>query len=525
MRNRTLMTSVGLTIAFLSAETEADTYFVDVDQGSDTNNGIAITSAWAHVPGTVGIRGSGWATIVHGDTIWVKGGTTNNLQIKFSPDYYNGNAQFDSIKVQSGHLANPQWGTTQAIIDGQNTRTYGVWFSGNLARGTLNGLTFDGFEVRNIAAGAAGTGFDDANGSSCVLVGGVYKTLYFTVRQCWLHDAYRNSDDRGHGIEFGGGTNSIVTQNIIGPNIGTKGCELSRAAFGVISNNFFNGTGDHCIALSDARNVDVCNNVIYNVPPQVHEPQYGIAIAGATCCDVWNNLIYRPANVLNSSGQDWSMGIGMYTTCISNRIVFNTVAYFGDYHNGNGSTAIRLGDVNASYPNKATIFQNNILYKNFNADGNLQFWTRKPSVRGEDVQYNCFFAVNGTENVMSSSDQSTEWFAPVSRFNLGPGHTYANNLQADPALTGGPLPNGLDSSYHPNSTYFKPTLARNLFILETHNSLFGDSSHGYSSDPGKFGTDIMGVERSGWSMGAYEVYVVHPPPPTGLRIIRIDSLP
>src|SRR5438034_11524257 len=39
---------------------QAAVYYVDVGSGSDSNNGTAQASAWAHLPGTTGFSGSGW---------------------------------------------------------------------------------------------------------------------------------------------------------------------------------------------------------------------------------------------------------------------------------------------------------------------------------------------------------------------------------------------------------------------------------------------------------------------------------
>lgn len=211
------------------------TYYVDIVEGVDTNSGTSIDLLWAHLPGTIGITTdiSGWTVIRDGDRVIVKGGTVHYLQVKFTPEWYVGNPRFDSIQVISGHLVSPAWGDGRAIIDGDYKRTFGVWFSGRYPDEKLSGLTLDGFEVRNIAAGAAGRGFDDSDGSSCVLVGGAYPIEYFTLRNCWIHSALRDADDRGHGVEFSGSQHWIITKNRIGPNIGTKGCEPYDAGMGL----------------------------------------------------------------------------------------------------------------------------------------------------------------------------------------------------------------------------------------------------------------------------------------------------
>src|SRR6266404_5656725 len=84
----------------------ATTYYVDIVTGNDSNNGTSIATAWAHLPGTIGVSsGSGWVTIVNGDVVYVKGGSVNNFQVKFLSAAYVGNMAYDSIKIMSGHLA------------------------------------------------------------------------------------------------------------------------------------------------------------------------------------------------------------------------------------------------------------------------------------------------------------------------------------------------------------------------------------------------------------------------------------
>lgn len=487
----------------------AATYYVDPDFGNDANTGTTTNAAWLHLPDAVGTPGSGWMIITNGDTVLFKGGSTNG-QIKLTPTWYQGHPAFDSILIQSGHLATPPWGSGRAIIDGFSNKTWGVWFSGIVTNSAiLKGVTFDGFEVREILAGAAGPGFDTSNGSSCILVGGNYVTQFLKVMRCWLHNAYPGTgDDKGHGMEFGGpNADWIVTQNHIGPYIGTKGVEPTGASFGVISNNFFSGCADHCIALSHSTNVDVCFNTIFDMPIPImkHEPQYGIGLSAADRCDVYNNIIYRSMTVTNFGTEDWPMGIGSYTSDHTNRIMFNTVAFFGDFGSGGNSTALRMGDGNSTlgYTNFGQIIQNNIIVSNFNAIGKIQYIVRTNTVLGEDVQWNCFFGTNATANVMSYNDGTTYFYFPLSTFNPGSG-TYSNNVQLAPIFSGGALPDGVTSDYLPNRNFFALSPATPSAIYITPNRPIGDSAHGYNSNSNKFLLDIIGTVRVNWSMGAYE---------------------
>src|ERR1044071_2054993 len=169
----------GLTPCIWSA-----TYYVDPTSGvgNDSANGTSQATPWQHLPGSVGFSGSGWHSLVNGDMVYVRGGTTNNVKVLFDSTFYSGSSDFDSIRIQSGHLASPAWGTSQAIIDGGATRTGGIIIN-------TNGITVDGFEIRNIAAGA-NPPIDSNTGSGCI---GIIGASYVTVKHCWLHDAYSTS--------------------------------------------------------------------------------------------------------------------------------------------------------------------------------------------------------------------------------------------------------------------------------------------------------------------------------------------
>jgi hypothetical protein len=491
---------LSLALVSLVLPAQATVYFVDSGSGSDSNPGTSTNAPWAHPPGSVGFSGSGWpASIVAGDKIIIKGGSVNNVSFLMdsSETHYNGSSAFDSIVIQSGHLFSPQWGTTRAIFDGQNTRLYGMGLDGTH---TCNGITIDGFEIRNIAPGVSAI---NGNGSACIEVAGA---TYFTVKHCWGHDAPRIGDDQGFGIESGAVAHHyLVYQNEFGPNIGTKGIEMYNTSFGVVSNNFFHGTRDHSIVIgSAATNVDVCNNLVYMDGSPAHQPIYGIEVVSGVNCDVWNNIVYFTAPYGGGPS-----AFGMYEYDIGNRVVFNTFAFLGDLGNDASGTAIRAGDGTGKL-NTASLFQNNLFYRNKNADGNIQYCVPYPAnVNQENVQYNCVWGgVSTSENVMAYRVQgnANDTVSPLSTYDPPTtGHTYANNLQVDPVITGGSLPTGLDANYYPNTTYFTLSGATPPSVTSTGNAISGDSVHGWDHSPGKFSKDILGNTRTSWSMGAYEV--------------------
>jgi hypothetical protein len=488
-----------LSIVFGCAS-RAGVYYVDVDNGSDSNDGTSQVAAWAHLPGSVGYTGAGWVRIEAGDTVCVKGGTTNFVSVRFSSSYYNGSTNFDSVQVISGHLTTPPWGDGRAVFDEMNTGTFGFW----IASGSdCNGLTIDGFEVRNIAAGGVGTGFDPVNGSCCIAVGGNNGARYTEIRRCYLHHASRDDDDRGHGIETdgsGGSTQLIVEYNTIGPNIGTKGVECLALDHGAIRGNYFNNTGDHAIVVSGSH-WDVCNNVVRMVPPYAHDPVYAIKL-NRNHNDVWNNLLFQQDTPDPTPVDQRASGFGLLPESSFNRFYHNTIYNFANTPNGREYGAgIAIGAENAIVGNNE--IQNNIVYNCRNRNGGIQLYLFLYSPNTK-IRYNDLFYTNVTDKTVNFG---TNLYS-AAQFNgaaaLDPTWRVGANQQAPPGFVAGRLPDGLDEGFHPNSDYFKLTLNSDRHVRYSLNMLKSTSTNGYSNSEDKFDSDILGNKRVLWSMGAYE---------------------
>ncbi len=476
----------------------ATTYYVDAETGNDGNNGTLPGAAWAHLPGTAGVTGSGWAVIKAGDTVWVRGGTINNVRVQFSDLYYRGDAAFDSILVKSGHLRRPAWGSGRAVFDEENSRTSGFFVQ------SVWGLTIEGFEVRNIAPGGV-DGFDPNNGNSCIVIGGfgTHTVNHITIRDCYLHDAVRNANDRGHGIETGESSYLIIENNTIGPRIGTKGIEICTGVnYGAVRNNYVTNVGDHGIVFS-GDHWDAYNNVVYMVGPYAHDSVSGIVLAGANCVDVWNNLVFKDTQ---TTGMNDAQGIYVREKTSNIRVYHNTVYNFyagrdwGYEGTGISVHARSLGNND---------IQNNISYRCLNAKGYEQFSLNTDSPDNR-IAFNDFFGVNEAEPIAqtwSGRDSGTAVFYAAAALNsasLPNGSTAAGNVQKAPGFVGGALPLGIDGSFRPITHCFALTKSTDPSVRATGNALNGDAAHGYSSDPSKFRADIVGARRSNWSMGAYE---------------------
>jgi hypothetical protein len=518
-RTRPLTLLCAISCLTLVSIAKAAVYYVDVGSGSDSNSGTSTSSAWAHLPGTVGQNGSGWATIRAGDTVIVKGGTVNNVRVLFDSSHYSGNNSFNSIVIQSGHLASPAWGSGQAVFDGQQVRTGGFMINGD-------GITVDGFEVREIAAGA-NPPLDSNTGSCCI---GVAYANSITVKRCWLHNAYSTSNpsspapstDNGHGIEMAGGTNFLFYYNHIGPSIQMKGIEPYRSNFGVISNNFFSGISEHCINFSIGENWDICNNLIRHDPPYGPEPSWAIAIDRGVNLDIWNNVIFRAAPASTTENQRGGSGIGHYVNTSNNRIAHNTICFFNDpVNSGSHQTALSL-EAGSGYSHTAIVFYNNLVYGNYNSLGPVAYCVATDYTTQNEVKYCDFFSGSTSDTIMDFETSGSDNLQTVANFSPSCG-TYSHNVQLDPLLTKGTMPSGLDAQWHPNTAYFQLTASTPSSVKSTGNALSGDSTHGYDRSPGKFSRDILGNTRTGWSMGAYEIGGgggggAAPLPPSGLRI-------
>ena len=486
---------------FWAVSAHAATYYVDIASGDDGNAGSSLSAPWQHLPGTVGFTGSGWKVLQDGDSVYVKGGSNNPVQVRFGSPWYNGAAKFDSINVIGGQWDTPAWGSGQPVFDEQNTRSYGFGLDGP-------GITVDGFEIKNIAA-ASNSGVA-GNGSACIEIG--TSATYVKIRRSWLHDAIRTGDDIGHGIEFstGAGPQVIIEYNEIGPAIGTKGIEPTEfgGGYGVIRYNFLHNSGDHEMTIS-SDHWDVYGNLIWHVAntsgnyvPWDHEPNYGIKVTGSYV-DLWNNVLIgdQNATTFETCGFGFSLpNGGSGGTGI--RFVHNSVYGFrGTGNYGESGVNLVMGIGNTATVD--SVASNNLLINSRNAQGNIQVHWYNGTVNGTFDHNDLWGGVSGSENVVSYGTTSAPPAYALSAFQgLVSGAT--NNQQTNPVLTGGTLPTGMDSNYHPNTPYFALTGASPTAVKTTNNQLLGDAIHGYSSSPDKFATDILGNPRSAWSMGAYE---------------------
>lgn len=490
---------------FLCLSASAATYYVDPAAVDDTKDGTTQGNAWAHVPGAVGYTGSGWASLVDGDTIYVKGGVTNHYNVLVDSAHYTGATSFDSIRIRGGDLIG--WGTGKAIFDQGNTNLYGFALGGS-------GITLERLEIRNVKDGANAIW---GNGSACIEIGSASVFVSnLRVTNCYLHTAYGTTTDHGFGVEWygpdatGSACNSIIEGCTI-ENVRTKGIEV-YGTNNIIRNNFITKFADHGIVAS-CTNSDFYNNLIVAAYPAsgiaevdnqfVHDPVYCLKI-NYDKNDVFNNVAF-------GVGIDNMEGFASHGS--SNRFLLNTTAYFANADNwaDNGANGINIGFEQAN-TTSGNMVQGNILYGITAAGhtGQAFFWDEAANLL---VAYNDFFPTNATPTVhvvYGHSGAYTEY--SVTDFDaatLSNGANANDNQAADPLFTKGTLPSGLTAAFVPNTSYFALGASSPAAVRASGNSLTSLPKNGAQASS-KFGFDILGYARSGWSMGAYEYGVSLP---------------
>ena len=107
-----------LAAAIPSARLFAVDYYVDFEDGLDTNNGLSTSTAWRHAPGDSNATGNaGSVSLVPGDAVTLKGGVAYRGSIRVGAS----GAQGNPIRYKGDG-----WGEQKAILDGSDILE-GTW--------------------------------------------------------------------------------------------------------------------------------------------------------------------------------------------------------------------------------------------------------------------------------------------------------------------------------------------------------------------------------------------------------------
>jgi hypothetical protein len=159
-----LVLTICITISYLFAacsDSDAATYFVDFDNGSDARDGLSQATSWRNIPGTRTASNSGtvsgatgWKKIAAGDTIQIRPGTIHNSseggRIFIDSTWYGNGTAVSPITIK----ADTTWGSGQILIDGTGVTVpswSGLFEIKGIPYVVLDGVADKGIKIQNSA--------------------------------------------------------------------------------------------------------------------------------------------------------------------------------------------------------------------------------------------------------------------------------------------------------------------------------------------------------------------------------------
>ena len=217
---RRIVLLVGMFAAFhmiTLANVYAATYYVDFSGGSDTNDGISISTPWKHCPGDANATAMAVSTtLTGGDTVIFKGGVPYLGQITIMSG-----ASASSVVTYDGNTAGT-FGTGNGIMDGNYVANTTAFTANN-----NNYFTIQHFDIRNYGGYSAGQ-LANYNCTTQLLpyqIGYgvyIYKATYATVQNCNFYQIgiWQNTqpvqgyaDICGYGVRVDSGNNIAISNN------------------------------------------------------------------------------------------------------------------------------------------------------------------------------------------------------------------------------------------------------------------------------------------------------------------------
>lgn len=194
---------VYLLMILLTSTAEATIYYIDYQQGDDSNTGTTTSSSFKHCPGDPNATGNANIILLPGDIVVFKGGVIYSFpgnaldRIVINASGTSGN----SIIFRSGQKHSPQWGSERAVIDCTNADiNSGLDREGCIDMDVRSYITIEGFEIKNMPRKDWYAGLIAWTGNS----GG-----HITIEDNLLHDA------NGHCIFIQGATSGANPGNFI----------------------------------------------------------------------------------------------------------------------------------------------------------------------------------------------------------------------------------------------------------------------------------------------------------------------
>ena len=528
------------------------TYYIDYDNGEDSNDGISTATPWKHSPGDTNATGNASATsLVASSTVIFKGGvqyigtiTLNWSGSSGNPILYDGNS--------AGN-----WGTGKAIIGGDYSTTYGFYMPTGKSY-----LNFNNLEFYKIGGLADYTGYDcSANplpskpGYGFYLIDSSYITIsnsYFHELGYWQNASpvnFAGSGMGGYGVYVFGTDHLVVNNNEftkmekpIRVSPGQYGSVKTATNVQISNNNIHNyirwmielSTGMDNTTLQD---ISIYGNILHDfteydgsnwtgcgVAPHTDGIIMGVSnYVGRTYGSpthpirVYNNLFYQNATSGGGTAMIFLTGMGG-TLYIYNNVFMNALHGDGNIYAQDGVT-VSSGDTlpdyhfynNTFYDSDYSIFLRNIAGANYALNlgtirikNNIFYHSGASAAYPVEIyddystptelDYNLYYTDRVDQAVL-------DWRSNVLRSQSVSGmrSSYGwetHGIQTNPTFTNISYGLGLNSSQN------------NLQIQSS--SLAKDAGVSLAS---YFTTDYVGTSRpqgSAWDMGAYEYLVSSP---------------
>ena len=195
------------------------TYYIDFNSGSDSNNGLSENTPWKRAPGMVGF--SGFYNHNYGDHFIFRGGvtwpsSTLPLTIKYSG---GGVGNEDAYTVDKSWYAGNIW--ARPIFDGQQSLGANAYIIGDYIYEASN-IIIDNLELINVGDPStdSGTAIDFIGGSNIEIKNNIlepngiqafaYSTAHKDASNIYIHDNYIS--EAGRGVVYG--TTGYVLDNV-----------------------------------------------------------------------------------------------------------------------------------------------------------------------------------------------------------------------------------------------------------------------------------------------------------------------
>jgi len=204
------------------------TYFVDFDDGADTNDGRTPRTAWKHCPGDANATATARETVLTpGKVVGFKGGVRYRGSIRLA---FNG--ALNAPVVYDGNSSG-SWGVGRAVIDGEHVNQDARRFAFVADSGVSN-VTIRNFEVTRLGGVANFQGLGANSPAPVYNPGyGVYlrDATNVEIRDCYFHELGVWQNVRPASYEAGLGGFGVYAFGVDGLTVAN--CEFTRMEKGI----------------------------------------------------------------------------------------------------------------------------------------------------------------------------------------------------------------------------------------------------------------------------------------------------